>query len=122
MRRHGNKQSVEAEFLRAEQLLLLSLHPESPAMSLPSNPSPHDPKSSWAEPGWHIKLDVPKSGSLRNQILPRTHWEQSQFNESDLTPGRQIAYLLAPRHLKTLMNPLSDFSKRRLVFAMNFYL
>ena len=121
MKKGGNKESIEAEYLRAEQLLLLSLHPEA-TTSIPTYPNRDKPNFHWAEPGWLVRLHVPQSDFLCDQILPRTHGGKSQCIDGAVIPGRQLAYSLAPRHLKNLMNPLSDLSKRRLVSIIYFYL
>ena len=99
--------------LRAEQLLLLALHPPSPKDPLPPVPDQSSPIQSWAEPGWHLIIDNPDFNfGNRNtsfSILPiRTEGQLSQkFLSTCCSSGRQAAALIKPRHLRMLTDPLS---------------
>ena len=104
-----NNEGVSAE-LRAEQMLLLALHPESPKVPLPSIPD--SSQSGWAEPGWQLMLDGYESYDKNNfpSILPRDHiGSMSQKFLSDCcSSGRQAASLIKARHLKMLTLPMSS--------------
>ncbi|KAL7540059.1 hypothetical protein ACHAXR_010929 [Thalassiosira sp. AJA248-18] len=105
----GDTESICPE-LRAEQLLLLALHPQSPNLPLPPVPDQSTPNQSWAEPGWQLIIDDPDFGEKStSSILPidtEGHLTQ-QFLSSCCSSGRQAASLIKPRHLRMLMAPLS---------------
>ena len=111
----GNNESISPE-LRAEQLLLLALHPQSPNLPLPPVPDQSAPnQSSWAEPGWQLMIDDPDFGrsSSYSSILP-VHTEghlTQKFLSSCCSSGRQAASLIKPRHLRMLTAPLSFTSQ-----------
>ncbi len=99
--------------LRAEQLLLLALHPPSPKDPLPSFPDQSSPIQSWAEPGWHLIIDNPDEDFGNRissfSILPiRTEGHLNQkFLATCCSSGQQAAALIKPRHLRMLTDPLS---------------
>ncbi|KAL7550500.1 hypothetical protein ACHAWF_013723 [Thalassiosira exigua] len=107
----GNDDEICPE-LRAEQLLLLALHPESPKDPLPPVPDQSLPGQSWAEPGWQLIIEDPDFGNFKSasSILPivnEGHLSQ-QFLSSCCSSGRQAASLIAPRHLRMLEAPMSS--------------
>ena len=96
--------------LRAEQLLLLALHPPSTKDPLPSAPDQANPNRNWAEPGWQIRLDNPSYDRETSiSIMPvRTEGHLSQAMAATCSScGRQAAALIKPRHLRMLTDPLS---------------
>eukprot|EP00957_Ditylum_brightwellii_P208567 15358061-Ditylum_brightwellii.AAC.1 len=110
-----SKQDDElAPALRAEQMLLLALHPESPSPRLPSVP-PSSSTDIWAEPGWHVVLDASREQNLTTPtILPSMSSGsliRTFLSECTSAPGRQAASLLKPRHLRMLTAPLSSISQ-----------
>ena len=95
--------------IRAEQLMLLALHPAAPNPTLPSIPSQLGELKSWAEPGWHLVLDVPDE--KRDNILPYTYTSQtfqSAISECSSAPGRQSAALLTPKDMAHFMMPVPE--------------
>lgn len=103
-----NDSSLSPE-LRAEQLLLLSLHPASSRPPLPSVPDQASPERSWAEPGWQLIIDDPDFGREPSSILPVQTQGQltQQLLSTCCSSGRQAASLIKPRHLRMLTDPLS---------------
>ena len=99
----------EEVMLRAEALFLLAAYPAT-SSEMPSVP-PSNSTATWAEPGWHVNLDVSKdikSGS--RSLLPRVpSFPVMQKNHSEYcsAPGRQIASLIGTTHLQALNTPLS---------------
>eukprot|EP00541_Cyclophora_tenuis_P002378 CAMPEP_0116544506 /NCGR_PEP_ID=MMETSP0397-20121206/2154_1 /TAXON_ID=216820 /ORGANISM="Cyclophora tenuis, Strain ECT3854" /LENGTH=100 /DNA_ID=CAMNT_0004068723 /DNA_START=302 /DNA_END=601 /DNA_ORIENTATION=- len=53
------KANAAKAVMRAEQLFLLATHPVARQKGLSIRP-PSQPHEPWAEPGWHLNLDVPK--------------------------------------------------------------
>jgi len=109
--------------LRAEQLLLLALHPQSPNIPLPPVPNQSAPSQGWAEPGWQLILDDPDFGksSCSSSILPidtEGHLSQN-FLSSCCSSGRQAASLIKPRHLRMLSAPLSFICQASAPAEMN---
>lgn len=106
----GNGEAIGPE-LRAEQLLLLALHPPSPDDPLPPFPNQAAPSQSWAEPGWQLILDNPdlRGERISSSILPiDTEGNMTQrFLSTCCSSGRQAASLIKPRHLRQLTAPLS---------------
>jgi F0F1-type ATP synthase membrane subunit b/b' len=99
--------------LRAEQLLLLALHPTAPSPALPSVP-PYSSSDMWAEPGWQVELDVPDDDPHRGVVLPFSSsapFLQRQLSECNSVPGRQAASLIRPCQLRTLETPLSTVAQ-----------
>jgi hypothetical protein len=99
----------EESMQRAEALFLLSAYPatDSEAPSVP----PSSSSATWAEPGWHVNLNVPKDteGGLRS-LLPRApSFPVMQKNHSEYcsAPGRQMASLIGTTHFRALTTPLS---------------
>jgi len=115
--KNGDGCSIE-DAIRAEQLLLLSLHPivEKKLSALP----PSDPNSNmeWAEPGWHLNLDVPcrrrhkLSHNSALQLAPHSYHFNCLYSEFSSSQGHQTASILDTHHLKVLANegnlPKSD--------------
>lgn len=99
----------EEAMLRAEALFLLSAYPATNS-EIPSVP-PSNSSATWAEPGWHVNLDVPKDNkSGSRSLLPRVpSFPVMQKNHSEYcsAPGRQIASLIGTTHLQALNTPLS---------------
>lgn len=105
----ANNESICPE-LRAEQLLLLALHPQSPKVPLP--PIPDRSQSSWAEPGWQLMIEDSNSDESKmfSSILPTSKLPTDltqKFLSSCCSSGRQAASLIKPRHLRMLTVPLS---------------
>ena len=99
------KETATDSSVRAEELLLLSLHPESSAGS--SLQAEH-------ELGWHICLDVPPKQNANSILHVDTTGLQSQNLLSVCcSTGRQAASFLEPYHLRTLDadDPLSFATK-----------
>ena len=105
----ANNESICPE-LRAEQLLLLALHPQSPQVPLP--PIPDHSQSSWAEPGWQLMIEESKAdessrfSSILTLTIDKGNLAQ-KFLSSCCSSGRQAASLIKPRHLRMLTIPLS---------------
>jgi len=101
--------------LRAEQILLLSLHPESPSPPLP--PVPSSSIQPWAEPGWHVYLNTSRSrdDAGRPTILPCTPRIDEVFlraySEYCSAPTHQITMLLKKQHLRLLSVPISKMGQ-----------
>jgi len=96
--------------IRAEQLMLLALHPAAPNPPLPAVPSQEGELKSWAEPGWHITLDVPCEH--RKSILPLRSMSmpfQIAISECSSAPGRQSAALLKPKDMSHFMVPVPKY-------------
>lgn len=96
--------------LRAEQSLLLAIHPVLPpserVLATPSSSS----SSTWAEPGYYLELQSPKIHET-NDILPRAELSplvQRNLSEIHSAPGRQAAALVRTAHLRCLETPLSS--------------
>jgi hypothetical protein len=107
---HNDDESSLSPELRAEQLLLLALHPLSTKDPLPSVPVQAQPNQSWAEPGWKIRLDNPSfDRDTSYSILPvRSEGHLSQTMAATCSScGRQAAALIKPRHLRMLTDPLA---------------
>ena len=99
-------------FLRAEQLLLLALHPAAPEEGLAPIP-PRSGSGTWGEPGWHITLNIdsqkPSSSLLPTLDVSSTfRMCQSSCNSA---PGRQSSLLLRACFLRMLTAPLSKISE-----------
>ena len=112
----GAKTPLE-QAIRAEQLLLLSLHPTGESPRLP--PVPHTSSSSerWAEPGWQLALDVPAKEPIAAGILPSSMAArhdsllETLLPECLSAPGRQTALMTRQSLMRLLCNPLSDLSR-----------
>ena len=91
--------------LRTEEMILLALHPASPA-----DPPSHE----LYEPGWHLCLDTPQDMKRKSHsILPidKEGLVSQGFLSVCCSTGRQAASLLNPHHLRTLsINTPSTFS------------
>ena len=102
--------SLEEENIRAEKMLLLSLHPQSPINLSPSvPPSTISTSKIWAEPGWQLVLN-PEGHTQRSSILQSNCGGQLLRRlsaEYSSAPGHQAASFVRPSHLRNLMNPLS---------------
>lgn len=98
--------ALESELEAAEQTYLLATHPIAPPEGkLPSVPNP----TAWAEPGWQLNLDVPKTDET-GRILPCASLPplvQSNLSELYSAPGCQAASMLKNTHLRSLEAPLS---------------
>lgn len=95
--------------LRAEQLFLLTAFPVAPSKPLSSVPIPRS-VDSWAEPGWHLDLNVPKNDHRPSAILPCAPSFpvlQNSHSEFCSAPGRQAASMIKEPHLRSLTAPLS---------------
>lgn len=94
--------------IRAEELLLLSLHPEAPSGSHLTNPT--------EEPGWRLCLDTPETAARnKSSILPmdREGLVSQSFLSVCYSTGRQASSFLELHHLRTLCDdaPLAFSSK-----------
>ena len=119
VQRHYFDNDTDDEFLdptlRAEQLLLLSLHPESPMPSLPTIPASSSANQPWAEPGWHVSVDFLPQVRNEFSILPQDaegHLARAA-NSICCSTGRQVASFIKPRHLRMLTSdaPMSFVSQ-----------
>lgn len=108
IRPQKQKQSVDEQFLKAEQLFLLATHP-CVDEQLPTAPQKNSNIENWAEPGWHVILDIPPEAPM-DRILPcRQVFPVLERNISEIlsAPGRQAASLLKTSHFRCLSSPLS---------------
>eukprot|EP00970_Alexandrium_tamarense_P005592 scaffold907_cov167-Alexandrium_tamarense.AAC.2 len=119
VQRHYFDNDTDDEFLdptlRAEQLLLLSLHPESPMPPLPTIPASSSANQPWAEPGWHVSVDFLPQVRNEFSILPQDaegHLARAA-NSICCSTGRQVASFIKPRHLRMLTSdaPMSFVSQ-----------
>ena len=96
-------------YLRAEELVLLSLYPEAEE-TLSS--VPNETNLNWAEPGWHLNLSPPEGGDPHS-ILPvdQEGLLSRHFSSVCCSSGRQTASLIQRRHLRMLEGPLSFVSE-----------
>lgn len=97
--------------LLAEQLFLLSCHPEKDpsALHVPTSKS----TESWAEPGWHLDLSVPKKRINCMDVLPKAQSFpvlEGNLLEVCSIAGRQAASFLSSSHLRSLSSPLSTLA------------
>lgn len=111
---NNNKGNTTADAVtRAEQLFLLSTHPVAPAKELPNTP-PLKSSEHWAEPGWHLDLEVPEVKRRPSTILPTCPvfpvFEKYQLEFSTI-PGRQAGSLVQTKHLRALATPLSTVAQ-----------
>ena len=102
--------------LRAEQLLVLALHPLASTPNLSFIPPSAAESRKWAEPGWQLQLDTPLVDRNLNHdsILPAKPsfpLLQTSLSECSSGPGRQAASFLNPVHLRMLTTPLSIMSQ-----------
>ena len=94
--------------IRAEQLLLLSKHPPCPPKKLSSIP-PSNPTTSskWAEPGWHVDLEVPRKtkSNVHNflPVPPTNKVFNSLHSEICSGTGHQMTSLVDTKHLRSLV-------------------
>lgn len=105
----GNGDSTVHPSVRAEELLLLALHPETPALSTASE----------VEPGWHVCLDVPQYRNPHSILyIDRTGLVSQSFLSVCCSTGRQTASFLEPHHLRTLDDDTSlSFATRASALA-----
>ena len=115
--------TLQEQALRAEQVLLLSLHPAEVSPRLPQAPKTSSSSERWAEPGWRLVLDVPRkkmasASMLGRPILPpstvASHADSlhdTLLSECLSAPGRQTALMMQQSQLRLLCNPLSDLSR-----------
>lgn len=105
-----DSKSIREEQLKAERLLYLAMHPVAPEELPPSvPPSGSSSELSWAEPGWQLRLDVPKT-TRSNGILPcAPAFPVFNKNLAELcsAPGRQAASFSRTSHLRCLASNLS---------------
>jgi hypothetical protein len=110
----GNEDATVDPSLRAEELLLLALHPEAP-----SDPFSNSTEN---EPGWRVCLDLPPPHNP-NSILhtDRTGSLCQNFLSVCCSTGRQAASFLEPHRLRTLDidAPLSFATKVSLLAETN---
>ena len=105
-----DKDDDENSTLRAEELLLLALHPESSNPPLPPVPPYFESDQCWAEPGWQVVLDaLIDRDSSPFSILTKDAEGQlpRKFLSVCSSSGRQAASLIKSRHLRMLTGPLS---------------
>lgn len=110
----NKRENAEEELLKAEQMFLLAMHPY-PREQLPTVPLSKSGENTWAEPGWHLVLDVPDTDEQQDpsRILPcRPKFPVLEKNLSEIAsaPGRQAASLLRTSHFRCLSSPLSAFA------------
>lgn len=91
--------------VRAEELLLLALHPASDDKRLPLQPIDHDESKPWAEPGYQLILEVPNDEQRSHTILP-TRYEDIFFrqmhSECSSAKGRQASAFINRQHYQYL--------------------
>lgn len=101
--------TLEEDLIRAEKLFLLATHPIS-LVELSTTPATKSGEN-WAEPGWHLVLDVPEKESTdSSRILPcypSFPLLEKNLSEIASAPGRQAASFLRPSHFRCLASPLS---------------
>ncbi|KAI2512874.1 galactokinase [Fragilaria crotonensis] len=99
----------EDSVVRAEQLFLLAAHPVAPPNGTLGTVPPRTTNAPWAEPGWHLVLDVEKEVRKRNILPcpPSFRLMQKIQSETCSTPGRQAASFLRTNHMRALSAPLS---------------
>jgi len=107
------REATEEALRKAEQKFLLATHPFSEEY-LPTVPSSKSGEN-WAEPGWHLLLDVPERNEEEDisRILPcRQPFLTLEKNlaEIESAPGNQSASFLRPAHFRCLSSPLSAFA------------
>jgi hypothetical protein len=104
--------TLEEDLIRAEKLFLLATHPHS-TMDLSVVPLAKA-GDSWAEPGWHLELDVPyHTDPDQSRILPcfpSFPVLEKNLSEIASAPGRQAASFLKQSHFRCLSLPLSTVS------------
>jgi len=103
----GSKETVTDEsIIRVEQLLLLSLHPYSDKKLSGTPPETTGEEEEWAEPGWHLDLDVPETRQNKVSILQTPNTPNCAFNylhyENSSSQGHQMASMIGSRHLQAL--------------------
>lgn len=106
--RHSTLSTLEDEMTKAEQLFLLATHPfsQEKLSTIPVTKSGEN----WAEPGWHLVLDVPPPERNPSHILPcKESFPVLERNVSEIAsaPGRQASSLLKLSHFRCLASPLS---------------
>jgi len=113
----GTRTPLE-QAIRAEQLLLLSLHPAEDSPRFPPAPQTSSSSERWAEPGWQLALDVPAKEPTTAGVLPSSmaarHDDsllETLLPECLSAPGRQTALMMRQSQLRLLCNPLSDLSR-----------
>lgn len=101
--------SLDEDLIRAEKLFLLATHPIG-LVELSTTPVTKTGEN-WAEPGWHLVLDVPEQPSTdSSRILPcypSFPLLEKNLSEIASAPGRQAASFLKPSHFRCLASPLS---------------
>ena len=118
----ADQSTLQDQALRAEQRLLLSLHPAEDFPRLPKAPKTSSSSERWAEPGWKLALDVPRKKMATSAsalgILPSSTvasrgdpLRETLLSECLSAPGRQTALMMQRSHLRLLCNPLSDLSR-----------
>jgi hypothetical protein len=104
--------TLEEDLARAEKLFLLATHPLD-ASNLSTTPHAKAGES-WAEPGWHLNLDVPNFVEPDwRPILPRfPSFPVLERNLSEIAsaPGRQTSSFLKQSHFRCLVSPLTAVS------------
>jgi hypothetical protein len=102
----GNEDAAVDPSLRAEELLLLALHPEAPSGTFSGSPE--------TEPGWRVCLDPPPPDNPRSILYTDREGILGQsFLSVCCSTGRQAASFIESHRLRTLDNdaPLSFATK-----------
>ena len=98
--------ATDESIIRVEQLLLLSLHPYSDQKLSGTPPETTGEDGEWAEPGWHLDLDVPERRQKNVSILQTPNTPNCAFNylhyENSSSQGHQMASMIGSRHLQAL--------------------
>ena len=105
---HDKKIDEKGALIRAEQLLLLAIHPAAPNESLPTVPP-----APWAEPGWQLELNVDPLKSTAS-FLPSIHVPSAfrrNLAECTSCSGRQSAALLPTHFFRMLNAPLTKLGE-----------
>mmetsp|Transcript_30119 Transcript_30119/g.45918 ORF Transcript_30119/g.45918 Transcript_30119/m.45918 type:complete len:1314 (+) Transcript_30119:68-4009(+) len=111
--KEGKNQDDKDILLRAEQLFLLAAHPVAPI----NGPLPNLPSATtnepWAEPGWHVDLNITEEDRSRNILPCAPAFPLLRRNQAGIssTPGRQAAAFLNSSHTKSLSAPLSTVAR-----------
>ncbi len=105
----SSSDDMEDCVVRAEQLFLLAAHPVAPPNGTLGTVPPRTTNAPWAEPGWHLVLDVENEVRSRNILPcpPAFRLMQRIQSETCSTPGRQAASFLKTNHMRALCAPLS---------------
>jgi hypothetical protein len=115
----------QVSLIRAEELLLMSLHPYLDKQ-LPSYPPRSSPSKSyeqtWAEPGRYLDLTVPSRSHTSSSILfgsePAHNVFDQHLSEMCSSSGRQFAASVSSHHMRVLQDDV-NFSNDSDTFSLS---